>query len=143
MIILRKITSGKICVALFFLVLLSVVGWSEEFQKFAHIWIIFLAMFIESLAVLVIMIPVITYVCKTFGFNPVHFGLLVVFATQIGATTLPVAVQLFVATSIAKTPYDQTVRYCFPFVAALLIVLLLCTFFPALTTFIPNMFLGP
>ena len=104
---------------------------------------VFLAMFIESLAVLVIMIPVITYVCKTFGFNPVHFGLLVVFATQIGATTPPVAVLLFVATSIAKTPYDQTVRYCFPFVAALLIVLLVCAFFPALTTFIPNMFLGP
>jgi len=104
---------------------------------------VFLAMFIESLAVLVIMIPVITYVCKTFGFSPVHFGLLVVFATQIGATTPPVAVLLFVATGIAKTPYDQTVRYCFPFVATLLIVLLICAFFPALTTFIPNMFLGP
>jgi tripartite ATP-independent transporter DctM subunit len=69
----------------------------------------FLTMFIESLAVLVIMIPVITFIAEKFGFNPLHFGLLMVFATQIGATTPPVAVLLFVTTSIAKTPYDQTV----------------------------------
>ncbi len=101
----------------------------------------FLTMFIESLAVLVIMIPVITFIADRFGFNPLHFGLLMVFATQIGATTPPVAVLLFVATSIAKTPYDQTLRYCLPFVITLIIVLLICAFFPSLTTAIPEHFL--
>jgi tripartite ATP-independent transporter DctM subunit len=102
---------------------------------------IFLTMFIESLAVLVIMIPVITFIADRFGFNPLHFGLLMVFATQIGATTPPVAVLLFVATSIAKTPYDQTVKYCLPFIITLIIVLLICAFFPALSTAIPEHFL--
>lgn len=102
----------------------------------------FLTMFVESLAVLVIMIPVITYVVDIFGFNPLHFGLLMVFATQIGATTPPVAVLLFVATSIAKTPYDQTVKYCLPFILTLITILLLCAFFPAISTWIPETFLG-
>ncbi len=102
---------------------------------------IFLTMFIESLAVLIIMIPVITFIADNFGFNQLHFGLLMVFATQIGATTPPVAVLLFVATSIAKTPYDQTVKYCLPFVFALIVVLLICAFFPVLTTAIPDHFL--
>jgi len=101
----------------------------------------FLTMFIESLAVLVIMIPAITHITSTFDFDPLHFGLLMVFATQIGATTPPVAVLLFVATGIAKTSYDQTVRYCLPFILTLIIVLLLCVFFPALSTFLPHMFL--
>lgn len=101
-----------------------------------------LTMFIESLAILVIMIPVITHISKMFGFDPLHFGLLMVFAAQIGATTPPVAVLLFVATSIAKTPYDQTIRYCLPFVLTLIVILLICVFFPALSTFIPNHFLG-
>ncbi len=100
-----------------------------------------LTMFIESLAVLVIMIPVIGYIAKTFGFNPYHIGLLMVFATQIGATTPPVAVLLFVATSIAKTPYDETVKYCLPFILTLIAILLLCLFVPALSTAIPNHFL--
>jgi len=102
----------------------------------------FLTMFIESLAILVIMIPVITSITRTFGLDPLHVGLLMVFAGQIGATTPPVAVLLFVATSIAKTPYDQTVRYCLPFIITLILVLLLCLFVPELTTWIPHRFLG-
>ena len=101
-----------------------------------------LTMFIEGLAILVIMIPVMTYISTTFGFDPLHFGLLMVFAAQIGATTPPVAVLLFVSTSIAKTPYDQTVRYCYPFIFTLLLILLLCAFFPVLSTWIPHHFLG-
>lgn len=100
-----------------------------------------MTMFIESLAVLVILIPVITYISKTFGFDPVHTGLLMVFATQIGAVTPPVAVLLFVSTSIAKTSYDQTLRYCWPFVAVLIAVLLFCLLFPMIVVWIPNTFL--
>lgn len=102
----------------------------------------FLTMFIESLAVLVIMIPVIKYISTKFGFDPLHFGLLMVFARQIGATTPPVAVLLFVATSIAKTSYDQTVRYCLPFVLTLIFILFLCAFFPVISTMTPHYFLG-
>lgn len=101
-----------------------------------------LTMFIESLAILVIMIPVITYISSTFGFDPLHFGLLMVFAAQIGATTPPVAVLLFVSTSIAKTSYDQTIRYCVPFILTLIAILLICAVFPVLSTFIPHYFLG-
>jgi len=103
---------------------------------------LFMTMFVESLAVLVIMIPVIVHIGSQFGFNPIHLGLLMVFATQIGATTPPVAVLLFVATSIAKTPYDQTIRCCWPFVLTLIAILLLCAFVPATATFLPHYFLG-
>ena len=105
--------------------------------------IFIMAMFIESLAVLIILIPVCMFVTKAYGFDPLHFGLLMTIATQIGAVTPPVAVLLFVATSIAGCKYDETIRYCYPFVAALLLVMLLVVFVPWTATYIPHRFLGP
>jgi TRAP-type C4-dicarboxylate transport system permease large subunit len=105
--------------------------------------IFIMGMFIESLAVLIILIPVCIFVTKAYGFDPFHFGLLMTIATQIGAVTPPVAVLLFVATSIAGCKYDETIRYCYPFVAALVAVMLLVAFVPWTATYIPHRFLGP
>jgi tripartite ATP-independent transporter DctM subunit len=101
-----------------------------------------LTMFIESLAVMIIFVPVAVYVSQAFGFDPYHAGVAVVMATQIGATTPPVAVLLFVSTSIARTSYDETVRHVWPFLITLLAVLLLVVLIPPLTTFIPVRLLG-
>ncbi len=102
-----------------------------------------MGMFIESLAVLIILIPVCMYVTKAFGFDQFHFGLLMTIATQIGAVTPPVAVLLFVATGIAGCKYDETIHYCYPFIAALVAVMLLVAFVPWTATYIPHRFLGP
>ena len=101
-----------------------------------------LTMFIESLAVLIILIPVIVGIGRQFGLDPLYLGMLVVLATQIGSVTPPVAVVLFVGTSIAGTTYDQTLRYCLPFILVLIAVLLLVFWFPWLATLIPHHFLG-
>jgi TRAP-type C4-dicarboxylate transport system permease large subunit len=52
-----------------------------------------------------------------------------------------VAVLLFVATSIAKTTYDQTIKYVLPFIMTLIVVMLLIVFIPELATFVPSQFL--
>jgi tripartite ATP-independent transporter DctM subunit len=104
---------------------------------------LFLTMFVESLAILVIIVPVIVYVGHQFNFNPIHLGMVMVMATQIGSTTPPVAVGLFVATSVVKTSYDQTLKYCLPFMLALMLVFLLVILLPVLSTAIPDYFLGP
>lgn len=103
---------------------------------------IILTMFIESLAVLIILVPVAAFVGQSFGFDPLHLGVMMVLATQIGATTPPVAVLLFVATSVAKADFSETVRYCVPFILTLIAVLLLIVFVPAIPTTIPHLALG-
>jgi len=104
---------------------------------------LFLTMFVESLAILIIFIPVCVHITKTFGFDQYYMGLIMTMATQIGACTPPVAVLLFVTTSIAGCTYDETMKYCYPFVATLIIVMLLVVFFPWLATWVPHYFLGP
>lgn len=122
---LLMIFSGSQTLTLIFLVLIMLI----------------LTMFVESLAILVIMIPVIVHIGNLFGFDPYYLGLVVIMATQIGATTPPVAVVLFVATSIAKTTYEETLRYCIPFIIALIFILILIIAFPALSTWIPGAFM--
>ncbi len=102
-----------------------------------------LTMFIESLAILIILTPLIVKITQTFSLDPIYVGMLVVLATQIGATTPPVAVVLFVATSISGATYDQTLRHCWPFVGALLLTLVIVFFWPALATWIPNTAMKP
>lgn len=59
-------------------------------------------------------------------------------ATQIGSTTPPVAVLLFVATSIAKCRYAETIRYVWPFIGAEIFVLALVMLIPPIATAIPH-----
>lgn len=100
-----------------------------------------LTMFIESLAVLIILTPLIVKIGATFAFDPIYLGMLMVMVTQIGGTTPPVAVCLFVGTSIAGCSYDETIRRCWPFIGALMLALLAVFLWPPLATWIPNTFL--
>jgi tripartite ATP-independent transporter DctM subunit len=100
-----------------------------------------LTMFVECLAVLILLMPVFVYICGQFGFNPYYFGLLMVMTIQIGAVTPPVGVLLYVATGIAENTFDDTLKYITPFILTLIIVLLLIVLCPPLATWIPGLFL--
>ncbi|MFO1324128.1 MAG: TRAP transporter large permease [Burkholderiales bacterium] len=101
-----------------------------------------LTMFVDSMAILIILIPVAVVIGRNFGIDEFQLGLMMVMATQIGSTTPPVAVLLFVATSIAGCKYSETIRYCWAFIFAELVVLLAVVFIPDLAAWIPHRFLG-
>jgi C4-dicarboxylate transporter DctM subunit len=101
-----------------------------------------LTMFVDSMAILIILIPVAVVVGRNFGIDEFQLGLMMVMATQIGSTTPPVAVLLFVATSIAGCKYSETIRYCWAFIIAEIVVLLAVVFWADLAAFIPHYFLG-
>lgn len=97
-----------------------------------------LTMFVDSMAVLIIAVPIAVFVGERFGIDQFQLGLALVMATQIGSTTPPVAVLLFVATSIAKCRYHETIRYVWPFIGAEMVVLALVMLFPPIASAIPN-----
>ncbi len=101
-----------------------------------------LTMFVDSMAILIISVPIAVYIGNHFGINPFQLGLAMVMATQIGSTTPPVAVLLFVASSIAKCPYSETIRYCWPFILAEIAVLMLVVFVEPVAAWIPGRVLG-
>jgi len=73
-----------------------------------------------------------------FQYDPLHLGILMIMITQIAGLTPPVAILLFVTTSIAKIRFVDAVRASWPFVLTLLVALMLVALFPPLATWLPS-----
>ncbi len=99
-----------------------------------------LGTFVDSLIVLLVFAPVAISISKTYGLDVYQVGLVMVMCNQIGAVSPPTAPLLFVTTSIAKTPIDETNRHVWTFMLAETLVLLLVILFPGLSSWIPTVF---
>lgn len=95
--------------------------------------------FMETIAALMILFPVLLGVATGVGVDPIQFGVIVVLNLVIGLTTPPVGVCLFVASSIGDISLSRIAKASFPFLLVSLAVLALVTFVPALSTFLPSL----
>src|SRR5690625_162342 len=99
---------------------------------------LFLTMLLDGLAVIVVMIPTIVYVGTAFNIDPLQMGVVMVMITQIGGLTPPVALLLFITSSIAKIPFSEGVRGVWPFLAVVVLVMALVMLIPALATWLAS-----
>jgi TRAP-type C4-dicarboxylate transport system permease large subunit len=104
--------------------------------------LLFLGMFMETTAILLIMVPVLFPLITSIGVDPVHFGLIIVINLLIGAVTPPFGMCLYIVTDIAKIPFGQVVKATVPFLIPLLFTLFLSTYWPEMVLWFPNLLLG-
>jgi len=95
--------------------------------------------FMDMTPAVLIFTPIFLPVVATFGVDPVHFGLLMIFNLCIGLCTPPVGSILFVGCGVARTSIREVIRPLLPFFVAMLVVLLLVTFVPALSLWLPRL----
>lgn len=100
--------------------------------------LLILGMFLEAIAILIIAYPILAPVMAAIGIDPVHFGVIMVLNLMIGLVTPPVGLCLYVVSGIAKVPIAEVVRELAPYLLALLGVLLIVTYVPAVSTWLPN-----
>jgi tripartite ATP-independent transporter DctM subunit len=120
-------------------------AWSSDplsFLILVNVMLLVLGTFIEALAILLLVVPVLVPVAVQYGIDPVHFGIVVVFNLMIGILTPPMGVALFVVSKVANIPFAVLARGIVPFLIPLIVVLVLITAFPQLVTFIPDHMLG-
>ncbi|MDR2494802.1 MAG: TRAP transporter large permease [Spirochaetaceae bacterium] len=98
-----------------------------------NILLLFVGCFMETIAALLILFPVLLQVVVSVGVHPIHFGIIMVLNLVLGLTTPPVGVCLFVTSSIGKISLAQAARGVFPFLIVNLVVLFLITYIPVLT----------
>jgi C4-dicarboxylate transporter DctM subunit len=98
-----------------------------------------LGMVMDALPAIIILMPILTPVAMQFGMNPIHFGILVEANVGLGMITPPVGVCLFVACGIAKIPIERVIKTIMPFLLMLLITLLIITFVPEITLWLPRL----
>ena len=96
---------------------------------------------IDGLAALLIFVPVFMPLVPAYGLDHIHFALLIIIMIMIGTITPPVGMQIYIASAIAKVSISDMT--CWPFVWAMMVVVLLIIFFPSLVTFLPNLVFGP
>lgn len=86
--------------------------------------------FLETASALIILTPMLLPLAAQLGLDTVHFGIIIVVGLAIGMVTPPVAINLFVASSIAGLPIERIARAVLPYLATLLLVYLLIAFVP-------------
>ena len=101
-----------------------------------------LGCFMDMAALILIFTPIFLPVAVAAGIDPVQFGILMMMNLGLGLTTPPVGACLFLGCSIAKIPMEKTILTIWPFYLAILVVLMLVTFVPAVSLWLPNMLFG-
>ncbi len=95
--------------------------------------------FMDSMALVVVTIPIFFPVVMKLGFDPIWFGVIVVLVAEMGVITPPVGVNVFVIKGIApEVPLETIFKGIFPFLAALIIVTVILLIFPQIATFLPS-----
>ncbi len=95
--------------------------------------------FVDSLALIMLTVPIFYPVVMKLGYDPIWFGVLIVVITQMGVLTPPVGVNVFVVSGIDRSvPIQDVFRGAMPFLLSLAVAIILLLFFPAIATYLPS-----
>lgn len=121
----------------------KILGFSENryvVLLLINLLLIFVGTFMETIAALLILFPILLKVALSVGVDPIHFSVIALLNLMIGLTTPPLGVCLFVAAGIGKVSIGAVSRAGLPFLLVSLIVLALVTLIPELSLFLPRFF---
>lgn len=98
--------------------------------------------FMEPSSIIMIMVPLLLPIAKTLGIDPIHFGVIITINMELGMLTPPVGLNLFVASGITGEPIKEVVKSVLPWFLVMLIGLLLITYIPEISLWLPNKMMG-
>jgi tripartite ATP-independent transporter DctM subunit len=108
-----------------------------------NLLLLLLGCFMEPLPIMVIVVPNMLPLVQTLGIDLTHFGVIVTLNLMIGLITPPIGLVMFTVMDITKIPLDRFTREIWPFLVALVLVLILVTYLPGLVLLLPEMIYGP
>lgn len=106
------------------------------------LFLLFLGTVMDSTVIILLLTSILVPIMKTAGVDLVFFGVVMVITCAIGLFTPPVGVGMYSVCSIMNCSIGQFVKECWPFLLAVLLVIVLCVLFPSLVLFIPNLLFG-
>lgn len=112
------------------------------FLLVSNVLLLFIGCFMETLAALLILIPILAPAAASFGVDPVQFGVIMIFNLILGTIHPPIGVVLFITSRIAEISYETMSRAIMPWLVPLLAVLLGITVWPPLTLWLPHVVMG-
>lgn len=110
------------------------------FLILVNVILLIVGLFLEGIAAMLILLPILHPIAMSLGIDPVHFGIVVIFNLMIGLITPPMGICLFVSNSIANVGIASISKQIMPMFLVELLVLILITFVPSTVTFLPHLF---
>lgn len=104
-----------------------------------NVFMLVIGTFMDITPAILIFTPIFLPVCESFGMTALQFGIMITYNLCIGAITPPVGNVLFVGIKVAKVKLEEVMKPLIPFYAAIFVVLLMVTFIPALSTWLPGL----
>ena len=105
-----------------------------------NLLLLILGCIMDMAPIILIATPILLPVATSIGIDPIQFGIMVILNCGIGLLTPPVGAVLFIGSAVGKTPMEKVVKATLPFYLCMLITLLLITFVPQISMFLPNLF---
>ncbi|MBM4761878.1 TRAP transporter large permease [Bacillus sp. B15-48] len=133
-------------------------GWMLSFEKIPHaiatwmtslsdnplvfllivnIVLLFIGMFMDGIAALIILVPIFTPIIANYGIDPVHFGVIICINLTIGLLTPPVGTGLYIASSLGNVRLETLSKAILPFLAVSFVALAIITYWPAVVLWLP------
>ena len=98
-----------------------------------------MGMFLEGVAIILIVVPVIAPVIHQIGIAPEHFAVVMVINIELALLSPPIGLNLFVMANVTGRPVSEVLRGTLPFFGLMLALLMLVTFVPAISTWLPSL----
>ena len=102
--------------------------------------LLFLGCIMDMSPIILIATPILLTIAKSIGIDPIQFGVMVILNCGIGLLTPPVGAVLFIGSAVAKLPMEKVVKATLPFYLCMIITLLLITFVPGISLWLPSVF---
>jgi tripartite ATP-independent transporter DctM subunit len=104
-----------------------------------NVLLIFIGCFVDIVAAIMIMLPILLPISTAIGLHPIHLGVILVLNLMIGLLTPPVGMVLYILSSMTKKTVGEIIKMVTPWLVPLVIALLFVTFIPDLVLFLPNL----
>lgn len=103
-----------------------------------NLLLLFVGTFMETNAAIIILVPILLPVVMELGVDPIHFGIIMIINLAIGFITPPVGANLFMASQVSQIKFDELVRAIIPWILVMIVVLLVITFIPSISLWLPS-----
>ncbi|MDH6184884.1 TRAP transporter large permease [Polaromonas sp. CG_23.6] len=120
----------------------AIIGWGMtdwQFLIVVNILLLIAGMFMEPTGIILILAPILFPIASRLGIDPVHLGIIMVVNLEIGMVTPPIGLNLFVTAGITKMSIMQVAKAALPWTLVLLLFLVMVTYIPAISLFLPNL----
>ena len=107
------------------------------------VFVLLVGCVVEGVPAKLMLVPMLLPITDSFGIDRVHFGIVLQLALLIGIATPPMGIGLYIMVEVGKVPFERVAVAVLPFLIPLMVVLVMITYMPSLTLWLPDLVLGP